>query len=165
MGSCQRQVAFFLLSRLDTKGITVALEGCNITIALNLSIPCLYVTKIQYLVCLRLEDTYGARIRPPLHVSFNNYVIRPSIKNLRDNFLTKWPRMCVYIFKVNFKGRAEIKNGRICLFLDTFNFSSESRGHFSNVNILFTSLATFLSPPVRMHGGLICIAFCLYGVT
>ena len=36
------------------------------------------------IVPLRLEDTYGAKIRPPLHVSLNNSVIRPSFKNLRD---------------------------------------------------------------------------------
>ena len=49
---------------------------------------------------LRLEDTYGAKIRPPLHVSHNNSVIRPSFKNMRDNFLTKWPMMpkvCLYL--------------------------------------------------------------------
>ena len=34
---------------------------------------------------LRLEDTYGAKIRPSLHFSLNNFVIRPSFKNLRDN--------------------------------------------------------------------------------
>ncbi len=33
------------------------------------------------------------KIRPPLHVSPNNSVARPSIKNLSDNFLTKWPKM------------------------------------------------------------------------
>ena len=38
---------------------------------------------------LRLEDTYGTKIRPLLHVSPDNSVIRPSFKNLRDNFLTK----------------------------------------------------------------------------
>ncbi len=42
---------------------------------------------------LRLEDTYGAKIRPPLNVSLNNSVNRPSFRNMRDNFLTKWPRM------------------------------------------------------------------------
>ena len=44
-------------------------------------------------VILMLEDTYGAKIRPLLQVSLNNFVIKPSFKNLRDNFLTKWPRM------------------------------------------------------------------------
>ncbi len=31
----------------------------------------------------------GAKIKPPLHVSLNNFVSRPSFKNLRDNLLTK----------------------------------------------------------------------------
>ena len=33
------------------------------------------------------------KIRPPLHVWLNNSIARPSFKNLRDNFLTKWSRM------------------------------------------------------------------------
>ncbi len=33
------------------------------------------------------------KIRPLLHISFNNYVARPSFKNLRGVFLTKWPSM------------------------------------------------------------------------
>ena len=33
------------------------------------------------------------KIIHPLHVSLNNFVYRPSFKNLRDDFLTKWPKM------------------------------------------------------------------------
>ena len=55
--------------------------------------------------------------RPPLHVSINNYVTRPSFKNLSDNFFMQVARQCqgcqkvFYIFKVTSRGRAEIQNG------------------------------------------------------
>ncbi len=39
--------------------------------------------------------------------------------------------------------RAEIQNDRTCCFLDTFNFSSATKVHFPNVNILLTSVATW----------------------
>ena len=32
----------------------------------------------------------------------------------------------------------------VCFFFDTFNFSSATKGYFSNVNILLTSLAIYL---------------------
>ncbi len=76
---------------------------------------------------LRLPHTLKSY---PMHVSLNS-VTRPSFKNLTDNFLTKWPRMskvCFNIFKVTSRDRAEIQNGRICCFLDTYNFSSATRG-------------------------------------
>ena len=34
-----------------------------------------------------------AKIRSPLHVCLNNSTTRPSVKNLYDTFLTKWPKM------------------------------------------------------------------------
>ncbi len=46
---------------------------------------CVEKLKVTRYICLR--------IRPPLHVSLNNFVARPSFKNLRTVFLTKWPRM------------------------------------------------------------------------
>ena len=48
-------------------------------------------------ILLRLPHRYATLYiksdPPPLHVSLNNSVTgtRPSFKNLRDNFLTKWP--------------------------------------------------------------------------
>ena len=42
---------------------------------------------------LRVLARYDAKIVPPLHVSLNSSVARPSFKNLSDNFLTKWPGM------------------------------------------------------------------------
>ncbi len=39
-------------------------------------------------------------------------------------------------------------NGRICCFLNTFNFSSDTRGHFSNVNTILPSLATWSKMPL-----------------
>ncbi len=50
---------------------------------------------------LRLEDTYGAKIRPPLHVYLNNSVIRPSFKNLRDNCFDQVAKdaICMFTFE------------------------------------------------------------------
>ncbi len=47
---------------------------------------------------------------------------------------------CVYISMVT--SRAEIQF-KCAVFLDTFNFSSDTRGHFLNVNTLLASLATW----------------------
>ncbi len=84
---------------------------------------------------LRLEDMYGAKIGPP-------YTF-PSIILLLDHLskirgTTFWPsdqrcQKSVYIFKVTFRGRAEIQNGRICWFFDSFHFSSETRDHFQKL--------------------------------
>ncbi len=41
-------------------------------------------------VILRLPHRYAVKTDPPLHVSLNNFATRPSFKNPRDNFLTKW---------------------------------------------------------------------------
>ncbi len=68
---------------------------------------------------LRLPGTHGAKINEkqiPLHVSLINSVTtcRPSFKNLRSFFFTKWPLMSKVCLHV--KGEAEIQNGRICCF-------------------------------------------------
>ncbi len=42
------------------------------------------------------------KIRPPLHVSLNNSVTRPYLKNLRDIFLTKSPTMSSKVCKHTF---------------------------------------------------------------
>ncbi len=42
---------------------------------------------------LRVLARYDAKIIPPLHVSFNSSITRPSFKNLSDNLFTKWPGM------------------------------------------------------------------------
>ncbi len=50
--------------------------------------------KLFHLHVLRLPGTYTAKIdkiRPPLHVSLNNSVTRPYLKNLTGNVFTKWP--------------------------------------------------------------------------
>ncbi len=94
---------------------------------------------------LRLPNRYAVKTDPPCTF--------PSIILLRDHLskiwgLTFWPsgqgcQWCVYIFKVTSRGKAEIKNGPICCFLGTFNFSSATRGHLENVKTLLTSLATW----------------------
>ena len=91
---------------------------------------------------------------PPFHVPLNNFVTRPSFKNLRD-FLTKWPRMSIVWLleaELRFKMANFLGGGVVFLFLlvlflfffffffDTFIFSSATGGHFSNVNILLTSV-------------------------
>ncbi len=63
---------------------------------------------------LRVLARYDAKIIPPLHVSLNSSVTRQSFKNLSENFLTKWSGMS----KVS------------------FNFSSATGSHFSNVTII-----------------------------
>ena len=83
----------------------------------------------------------------------------PSIIILLDHLSNIWVttfwqsgqgcQKCIYIFKVTFSVRAEIQNGRTCCFLDTFNFSSATKGHFSNGNILLTSLATWSKLSLR----------------
>ena len=91
---------------------------------------------------LRVLARYDAKITEQQNTLArfpNNYFTRPSVKDLRDNFLTKWPGMSkvFYIFKVTSRGRAEIQNGCVFYFLDIFNFSSATAGGpFSNVNIL-----------------------------
>ncbi len=77
----------------------------------------------------------------------------PSITLLLDHLskicmIRFWPsdQRCqkyVYIFKVTSNGRAEIQNRRIFEVLHILNFSSATSGHFSNVNILLTSLANW----------------------
>ena len=45
-------------------------------------------SSVLFPVNLRLLDTYAAKTHenwPPLHVSLNNYVTRPSLKNLERN--------------------------------------------------------------------------------
>ena len=71
-----------------------------------------------------------------LHVSLNNFVTRLYLINLRGVFLSSGQRCqkCVYIFKMTSNGRADIQNDGRC---------SDTRGHFSNVNTLFASLATW----------------------
>ncbi len=46
--------------------------------------------------CLRIVHIHDAKtlkIRPFWHVLLHYFITRPSIKNLYDTFLTKWPRM------------------------------------------------------------------------
>ncbi len=96
----------------------------------------------------KLRDSYAAKtheIQTPWHVSLNNSTGISSFKILYDIFRPSGQRCqnYAYIWKVTSSGRAEIKNGRICSFQDIFIFSSATRSHFSNVNILLTSLATW----------------------
>ncbi len=70
-----------------------------------------------------------------------------------------WPsgqgcQKCAYIFKVTSNGRAEIQNGLISCFMDTFNLSSVIRGHFWNVNTLKASLATCSKKKRKKENGL-----------
>ncbi len=62
----------------------------------DLTQVCLYVI-FQFVHSKSLDFPIILKVccknRPPLHVSLNNFVTRPSFKNLRDKFLTKWPRI------------------------------------------------------------------------
>ncbi len=68
---------------------------------------------------------------------------RSSFKNLYI-FLPSGQRCqnFAYIWKVTSNGRTEIQNINTFAISAILNFSSATKGHFSNVNILLTSLAT-----------------------
>ena len=70
----------------------------------------------------------------------------PSFANLYDAFLTKWPEMswvCWKIWKMASSGRAENQNIKTTAISAILICSSATRGHFSNLNKLLTSLVTW----------------------
>ncbi len=106
------------------------------------------VTNMKYwklnLCCSLLDNLLGmvlklTKIRPPpWPVSLNNSATRPSFKNLSDNLLTKWPRMSKVYLHIQGDLWCQSWNSKWpnLLFFYTLNFSSATKGHFSNVNIL-----------------------------
>ena len=97
---------------------------------------------------LRLLDTYAPKSNPPC--------MFPSITLLLDHlskicitlfWQSGWRcQKYVYIWKVTSSGRTEIQKFKIGKILQSqpfWNFSSATRGHFSNVNILLASLFTW----------------------
>ena len=80
----------------------------------------------------------------PLHVSPDILVAIHLKKNMYDSLLTKWPEMsklCSHL-EMTSSGRAEKQNIKTTAISAILIFSSATKGHFSNVNILLTSLAT-----------------------
>ncbi len=83
---------------------------------------------------------HGAKTRrnqTPWYVLLDNFTTRPSFINLYDPLLTKWPempKMCC---------RGEIENVIALEIFYVVNFSSATRGRFSNVRTFLASLATW----------------------
>ncbi len=101
-----------------------------------------FVSKCN-LICMLQNEV---KITPPCMFPLVPLFARPSFKNL---YVLYWPsgqgcQKCVYIFKVTFRGIAEIQNGWI------MNFSSATRDLFSNIGLLLASLLTWSKNTYRL---------------
>ena len=79
---------------------------------------------------------YGARIRPSSHVSLNNSVIRPSLKKSEGQIFDQVAKDVKSVFtfsRWHLEAELKCKMAEFVDLLDTFNFSSETRGHFSKL--------------------------------
>ncbi len=97
---------------------------------------------LTWFLHLRLHASYGAKITKnltPLYVLLDYFITRPSFKNLNVHFLTKSVDIC----KAPSGGRAEIEYIKNSPFCDIFNFSSATRGLYTNVGTLLASMATW----------------------
>ena len=87
---------------------------------------------------LRILARYEAQNRPLIYISFDISINTLSFKNLDVLFGRRVHRCkkCTNIWKVPSSGRAEIENVKITSG-SIFNFSSATRGHFSNVSAIY----------------------------
>ncbi len=104
------------------------------------------------LVAIRLHASYDAKITKNLTplARFNSRLIHNQtiFQKFERTFFDQVAMDAKSV--LTFGGRAEIENIKNRPFCDIFNFSSATRGHFSNVDTLLASMATW-SKKVRSN--------------